>query len=125
MTHDSTSVAGIDIGKQWLDAACHPSGISMRVENTPTGHRHPVDWLTRHAMGRVGLEASGGYERGVAAAFRAAGFEVAVLRRARSAPSRCAGSSWPRATGSMRRSRCTAEIETVRTPPDPQLEPLA
>lgn len=80
MGHDSMLVAGIDIGKMWLDIACHPSGQVMRVENTTDGHRRPATWLAGHGVSRVGLEASGGYERAVTVALRVAGFAVAVLQ---------------------------------------------
>lgn len=127
MVHDSMVVAGIDIGKQTLDIACHPSGLAMRVDNTAAGHKAVAHWLAQHDVGRVGLEASGGYERGVAAALREAGFEVAVLqpRQVRAfALFRLKLAKNDRLDAALI-ARCTAEIDTVRAPPDPQLEPLA
>lgn len=66
MVDHSTNVAGIDIGKHALDIACHPSGLALRVDNTPAGHDALAAWLERRRVGRIGLEASGGYEREVA-----------------------------------------------------------
>ena len=60
MTHYATITDGIDIGKSWLDSACHPSGMALRAPNTPAGHRQLAEWLRRHAVERIGLEASGG-----------------------------------------------------------------
>ncbi len=127
MVSDSMVTAGIDIGKTWLDIACHPSGLAMRVENTPAGHRVVADWLRQQQVARVGLEASGGYERGVTAALRGAGFPVVVLqpRQVRAfALFRLKLAKNDRLDAALI-AHCTAEIETVRAAPDPRLEPLA
>jgi transposase len=127
MADHSMSVAGIDIGKQTLDIACHPSGLALRVDNTPAGHRRLAGWLTEQAVGRVGLEATGGYERGVAQALREAGFEVAVLqpRQVRAfALFRLKLAKNDRLDAALI-ARCAAELEAVRAAPDPQLAPLA
>lgn len=127
MVSDSMVTAGIDIGKTWLDIACHPSGLAMRVENTPAGHRVVADWLRQQQVARVGLEASGGYERGVTAALRDAGFAVVVLqpRQVRAfALFRLKLAKNDRLDAALI-AHCTAEIETVRPAPDPRLEPLA
>ena len=127
MVHDSMAVAGIDIGKAWLDVACHPSGLAIRVENTPTGHHALADWLAEQRVERVGLEASGGYERGVAAGLRDAGFEVALLqpRQVRAfALFRLKLAKNDRLDAALI-ARCAAALDTVRGAPDPRLEPLA
>lgn len=127
MVSDSMVTAGIDIGKTWLDIACHPSGLAMRAENTPAGHRVVADWLRQQQVARVGLEASGGYERGVTAALRDAGFAVVVLqpRQVRAfALFRLKLAKNDRLDAALI-AHCTAEIETVRPAPDPRLEPLA
>lgn len=127
MVHDSMIVAGIDTGKIWLDVACHPSGQALRVENGPAGHRRLADWLAQHGVARVGLEASGGYERGVVAALRDAGLEVAVLqpRQVRAfALFRLKLAKNDRLDAALI-ARCTAELDLVRPAPDPRLEPLA
>lgn len=74
----STKVAGVDVGKRWLDVAAHGLEDALRVENDAAGISELIVWLRAREVGRVGLEASGGYERGVRGALDAAGFEVVV-----------------------------------------------
>ena len=76
--HDSTKVAGIDVGKGWLDAAVSGESVSLRVRNDEAGIAGLTDWLQRHGVGRVGLEASGPYDRLVRSALAAAGLAVLV-----------------------------------------------
>jgi transposase len=71
--------AGIDVGKQWLDIALwSKTPRSLRVERDADGLARLIDWLREANVVRVGLEASGGYEREVLDALEDAGF-VAVL----------------------------------------------
>jgi transposase len=77
------TVAGVDIGKRWLDAAVHGRGGHgveplTRVANTAEGFDELIGWLRTQGVGRVGMEATGGYERGVRAALDQAGFEVVL-----------------------------------------------
>jgi transposase len=119
--------AGIDVGKQSLDIACHPSGQALRVDNSTVGIKTLLRWLKNQHVARVGLEASGGYEREVASALRKAGFDVALLqpRQVRAfALFRLKLAKNDRLDAALI-ARCTAEIETVCTAPDPRLEPLA
>lgn len=74
----STKVAGIDVGKRGLDVAVHGLEDELRVENEVTGFSELIGWLKAREVGRVGLEASGGYERAVREALDGAGFEVVV-----------------------------------------------
>lgn len=74
----STMVAGVDIGKGWLDGAVHGIETLTRVANTAEGFDELIGWLRAHGVGRVGMEATGGYERRVRAALEQAGFEVVV-----------------------------------------------
>ena len=74
----STKVAGIDVGKRGLDVAVHGLEDTLRVENGSIGFSELIAWLKAREVGRVGLEATGGYERGVRAALDQAGFEVVV-----------------------------------------------
>lgn len=73
--------AGIDVAKHHLDCALRleEKPQTQRVENTPQG----IGRLTRHlaevAPERIVLEATGGYERPVAAALAAAGLPVVVV----------------------------------------------
>ena len=69
-------VAGIDVGKAWLDVALSDGKRTQRVANTPDGHAALAQWLTAHGVTRIGLEASGGYERAVLDALEALDFEV-------------------------------------------------
>jgi transposase len=71
-------VAGIDVGKRGLDVAVHGLEDDLRTENSPAGFSELIAWLKAREVGRVGLEATGGYERGVRAALEAAGLEVVV-----------------------------------------------
>ena len=72
----NTKVAGVDVGKAWLDAAAGDE--TVRVENARTGISALIDWLRAREVGRVGMEAPGGYERALREALEAEGFEVVV-----------------------------------------------
>lgn len=76
----SMKIAGIDVGKHRLDVAVHGAEEETQVENRAAGIGELIAWLKAREVGRVGLEASGGYERDVREALQAAGFEVAVLQ---------------------------------------------
>ena len=80
MTQSTKSVAGIDVAKSHLDLALGPVGAVRRFPNTLAGWRAIRDLLDAHGVERVGLEASGGYEAGVADHLRAAEFVVAILQ---------------------------------------------
>jgi transposase len=78
MTELNTAVAGIDTGKATLDIAVHGAPESWQVPNTADGWRQLAERLAGHGVGHVGIEASGGYERGVIAHLRAAGVRVSL-----------------------------------------------
>jgi transposase len=80
MEKTSTAVAGIDTAKDKLDVAIHGQAKHWRVENTLRGWRRLRSELTKAGIERVGIEATGGYERGVVGHLRAAGFAVLVLQ---------------------------------------------
>jgi len=80
MTQSTKSVAGIDVAKSHLDLALGPEGQVRRFPNTLDGWRAIADLLTRHGVERVGLEASGGYEAGVAAHLRETEVAVTILQ---------------------------------------------
>ena len=127
MSTHITHVAGIDTGKAWLDVASHPSGETLRLANDAAGYPALLAWLTRHGIGRVGIEASGGYEQAVVAELRRQGIEVALLQ--------------PRQVGAFRVykkrraktdtldaaliAECTANLGDLRAPPDPRLAAFA
>lgn len=123
----STKVAGIDVGKHGLDVAVQGLEDERRVENGPAGFSEVIGWLKAREVGRVGLEATGGYERGVRAALEAAGFEVVVhqpLEVRRFAQLK----RW-RAKNDRLDARliaaATAQVDTVRAAQDPRLTDLA
>jgi transposase len=80
MIKTSISAAGIDIGKTWLDVALAGGPERWRLTNDVDGHAALIAVLLERRIARIGLEASGGYERAVTAALRAAGFEVILFQ---------------------------------------------
>jgi len=72
--------AGIDTAKDKLDVAVHGKDGGFSVENTAAGWRKLAQQLAAAAVTRVGIEATGGYERGVTRALQKAGFTVVVLQ---------------------------------------------
>lgn len=80
MNEISMKAAGIDTGKIWLDVATYPVSGRLKVSNSADGWQTLADWLERQRIGRVGIEASGGYERNVIAYLHQRGFEVILLQ---------------------------------------------
>lgn len=70
---------GIDVAKAWLDVYRDPDGVKRRFANDLAGWKDLTAWLAEAPQARIGLEASGGYERGVADHLAGAGFTVSVL----------------------------------------------
>ena len=123
----SRKVAGIDVGKHRLDVAVHGLEDAGQVDNGPAGYSELIAWLRAREVGRVGLEATGGYERGVRAALEREGFEVVVhqpievrrfaqLKRWRAKNDRLDAKliAW-----------ATAQVEAVKAAQDPRLAELA
>lgn len=77
-TKSSTVIAGIDVGKFRLDAAIQDRAERIEAGNDAVGIAGLVGWLRGNGVGRVGLEATGGYERKVRTALEAEGIEVVV-----------------------------------------------
>src|ERR1700689_1094676 len=67
----STKCAGIDVGKHWLDGAADGQAETVGVRRDAAGVDMLIAWLQGHGIERVGLEASGGYERMVIEALEA------------------------------------------------------
>lgn len=125
---DHTIVAaGIDTGKSKLDVALDDGASDLQVDNDAAGHRRLVSWLADKRVGRVGIEASGGYERPVVTYLRKQGFTVIVFQPIQ-----------VRAYATYRQLRakndridaaliaaCTAAATTLKDAPDPRLEALA
>jgi transposase len=72
--------AGIDTSKAKLDVAVQGRAEHWQVDNTAVGWRRLAAELTSAEVMRVGIEASGGYERGVVGYLRTKGFTVLVLQ---------------------------------------------
>jgi transposase len=71
-------VGGVDVGNHRLDGAIEGMGSQLETGNDPQGIAKLVDWFVEHGVGRVGIEATGGYERKLRAALEAAGIAVVV-----------------------------------------------
>jgi transposase len=127
MASSTMVCAGIDIGKARLDVALVPTNEALCLANGAEGHRELVAWLQRQGVARVGLEASGGYERDVLEALIDAGFEAVLLQPGQVrayARYRLQHAKNDRIDAALI-ARVTAELETVRGPRDPRLTPLA
>jgi transposase len=122
----SRKIAGIDVGKRWLDVAIHGSEAT-RMANDAAGIGALIVWLRAREVSRVGLEASGGYERGACAALGTAGFEVVVhqplevrlfarLKRMKAKNDRL---------DAVLIAAATAHVDGVRAAADPRLAELA
>lgn len=123
----STRVAGIDVGKRWLDVAVHGLEGALRVENGRAGFSELIAWLKAREVGRVGLEATGGYERGVRAALDEAGFEVVVhqpLEVRRFAQLKRRRAKNDRLDAGLI-AAASAQVEAVKAAQDPRLVELA
>jgi transposase len=73
-----TETAGIDTAKDKLDVVVR--GRRLQVANASSGWRRLATVLGEAGIERVGIEATGGYERGVVAHLRSVGFTVLVLQ---------------------------------------------
>lgn len=122
-----TICAGIDTGKRKLDVALDGSSERIQVDNTPEGHVELLEWLQRHKVKRVGIEASGGYEQAVVTELRRKRFVVVVFQPAQ-----------VRAYAEFHQQRakndkidaaliaaCTAAVKKIHPAPDPRLLPFA
>jgi transposase len=67
---------GIDVSKRGLDVAVHPQGISFSVANTPVGFAELIERLELLSPNLIVLEPTGGYEKAVLKALRAAGLQA-------------------------------------------------
>src|SRR6195952_6093354 len=127
MTQTNITTAGIDTSKAKLDIAVHDRTERWQVANTLSGWRVLAANLAKTGVTRVGIEATGGYERGVVEHLRAAGFTVLVLQPIQ-----------VKAFGRvhLRRAKndaldaeliaaCTSAIDQPRIAPDPRLADLA
>jgi transposase len=127
MKKHSMVCAGIDTGKRKLDVAIDGRSVRVQVDNNADGHKALSAWLRRHRVERVGIEASGGYEKAVVAELRSARLQVIVFQPAQ-----------VRAYARFHLQRakndkidaaliatCTAAAKKIHAPPDPRLAPFA
>src|SRR5262249_50957405 len=122
-----TRCAGIDTGKRNLDVALDESAARLRVANTAEGHTKVSGWLRRHAVRRIGIEASGGYEREVVARLRRDGFVVVVFQPAQVrayAKFHLQRAKNDKIDASLI-AACTAAVKKIHAPPDPRLVAMA
>lgn len=123
----NTKVAGVDVGKHWLDAAVNGCEELLRVGNDRRGRDELIGWLKAHAVGRVGMEATGGYERALRSACDDAGLEVVVhqpievrlfarLKRLRAKTD---------SLDARLIALATAQVDAVRAAQDPRLAALS
>jgi transposase len=82
MSKTSTVCAGIDVAKAWLDVAISTGRETLRVDNDEAGIGALLAWLAERGVERVGLEASGGYEKLVVQRLRRAGVQVRLFQPA-------------------------------------------
>ena len=80
MTHNSTTSAGIDVSKDKLDLAIYGKESPLIVANTEVGWAEAVAWFQQAQVCLVGLEATGGYERGVRRFLEDRGFTVDLMQ---------------------------------------------
>lgn len=80
MTQTNIATAGIDPSKSKLDIAVHGQATRWQVENLLPGWRRLAADLAKANVARVGIEASGGYERGAVRYLREKGFTVLLLQ---------------------------------------------
>jgi transposase len=127
MTKISTAVAGIDTAKDKLDIAVHGRADRWQVENTLRGWKRLCSELTKAGVSRVGIEASGGYERGVVKHLQAAGFVVLVLQpiQVRAYARLHLRRAKNDALDAVLIAACTAAIDGPRIEPDARLAALA
>jgi transposase len=92
MRENTPLTAGIDTAKDKLEVAIASSQQPVTLENAAVGWCQLAARLAAAGVGRVGIEASGGYERGVVEHLRRAGFTVLVLQPLQSLPRRRPGS---------------------------------
>ena len=74
-----TTIVGIDIGKEKIDAAIRSESVGASFASTAEDRHNLLDWLKRHRVGTVVMEASGGYESRWAKLLRTAGIEVRIV----------------------------------------------
>ena len=127
MTKTNITTAGIDTSKLKLDIAVHGRTERWQVANALPGWRALAADLAKAGVTRVGIEATGGYERGVVEHLRAAGLTVLVLQPMQV---KAFGMVHLRhakndALDAVLIAACTATLDQPKIAPDPRLAELA
>jgi transposase len=79
---DATVIVGIDVSKDRLDVAVRPGGIVFAVSRDGEGIASLIEQLGRFVLKAVAVEATGGFEKVVAAGLAGAGLPVVVVNPA-------------------------------------------
>jgi transposase len=127
MAKHTTVCAGIDTGKRKLDVAIDGRSDRLQVNNRADGHQKLVVWLRQHRVKRVGIEASGGYERAVVTELRRHHFVVVVFQPAQVrayAIFHLQRAKNDRIDAALI-ATCTRDVKNIHAPPDPRLALLA
>jgi len=120
-------VIGIDVSKACLDVAVGRTNETFQVGNDEAGWVELIERLKDRKVKAIGLEPSGGYERGAARALRKAGLPVRLVN-----PYRVR--QFARALGRLAKNdridacmiaRFTAELPTREARHDPLIEQMA
>ena len=69
---------GIDVAKATLEVASFPEGLTLSPDNSAAGFRELMSALKKYQVERVVMEATGAYERKVAAELLSAGYTVVI-----------------------------------------------
>lgn len=123
----STKTAGVDVSKLKLDAGVHETGEVIQVANTAVGISELVGWLKAREVDRVGMEATGGYERLLRGSAEAAGLETVVhqpIEVRRYAQLK----RWKAKTDRLDAlliAAATAQVDAVKAAQDPRLHEMA
>lgn len=122
-----TICAGIDTGKRKLDVALDGSSERIQVENTPEGYVELLEWLHRHKVKRVGIEASGGYEQAVVAELRRKRLVIVVFQpvQVRAYAVFLLQLAKNDKIDAVLIAACTAAVKKIHPAPDPRLQPFA
>ena len=127
MAKSTMVVAGIDTAKHKLDVAIHGVREHWTFGNDPAGCDHVLQLLRQHKVKRIGIEATGGYEREVVAHLRQYGLSIIVLQplqvRAFAQLTMCRAKN-DRIDAALI-AACIAQYGGRSEPPDPRLAPLA
>jgi len=127
MAKRTTPSAGIDVAKSKLDIAIDGCKQRWVVSNDLAGFQQLAKLLRAHKVKRIGLEATGGYERDVTAYLRKVGFIVLLLqpRQVRAFAEAMLRHAKTDRIGAGVIASFTALLDVTREPSDPRYGPLA